>query len=109
VLYFPAKDGIRDFHVTGVQTCALPILAPEGPAIALPTGRTQRVRAHAQAHAELEDAGEGAGAGQAGDQGLQDADLRRDLHDAHHVVRAEGREVVEIAVSSGTSGTIGGT
>src|SRR5690606_41021139 len=22
-------DGIRDFHVTGVQTCALPILAPD--------------------------------------------------------------------------------
>src|SRR5690606_40959764 len=22
-----AEDGIRDFHVTGVQTCALPILA----------------------------------------------------------------------------------
>src|SRR5690606_39741463 len=30
---FQADDGIRDFHVTGVQTCALPIsskiLAPE--------------------------------------------------------------------------------
>src|SRR5690606_40561721 len=23
-----AEDGIRDFHVTGVQTCALPTLAP---------------------------------------------------------------------------------
>src|SRR5690606_15785384 len=23
----PAEDGIRDFHVTGVQTCALPILS----------------------------------------------------------------------------------
>src|SRR5690606_40681204 len=23
---FRAEDGIRDFHVTGVQTCALPIL-----------------------------------------------------------------------------------
>src|SRR5690606_40759464 len=23
--FFPAEDGIRDFHVTGVQTCALPI------------------------------------------------------------------------------------
>src|SRR5690606_40381281 len=23
-----AEDGIRDFHVTGVQTCALPILIP---------------------------------------------------------------------------------
>src|SRR5690606_40402910 len=24
---FQAEDGIRDFHVTGVQTCALPILS----------------------------------------------------------------------------------
>src|SRR5690606_40467904 len=24
---FQAEDGIRDFHVTGVQTCALPIFA----------------------------------------------------------------------------------
>src|SRR5690606_40437030 len=26
--FFLAADGIRDFHVTGVQTCALPILGP---------------------------------------------------------------------------------
>src|SRR5690606_39529791 len=25
VCFFQAEDGIRDFHVTGVQTCALPI------------------------------------------------------------------------------------
>src|SRR5690606_39736772 len=25
--FFTAEDGIRDFHVTGVQTCALPISA----------------------------------------------------------------------------------
>src|SRR5690606_40499355 len=24
-VFFQAEDGIRDFHVTGVQTCALPI------------------------------------------------------------------------------------
>src|SRR5437016_14320931 len=28
VFFFPAEDGIRDWSVTGVQTCALPILAP---------------------------------------------------------------------------------
>src|SRR5690606_40734279 len=28
--FFQAEDGIRDFHVTGVQTCALPILVPRG-------------------------------------------------------------------------------
>src|SRR5690606_12246369 len=27
--FFQAEDGIRDFHVTGVQTCALPIYAFE--------------------------------------------------------------------------------
>src|SRR5690606_40505149 len=27
--FFQAEDGIRDFHVTGVQTCALPISANE--------------------------------------------------------------------------------
>src|SRR5690606_39729449 len=28
--FFQAEDGIRDFHVTGVQTCALPIFAGIG-------------------------------------------------------------------------------
>src|SRR5690606_3152826 len=28
--FFQAEDGIRDFHVTGVQTCALPIFDPVG-------------------------------------------------------------------------------
>src|SRR6516165_776081 len=28
--FFQAEDGIRDLTVTGVQTCALPILLPEG-------------------------------------------------------------------------------
>src|SRR5690606_39722118 len=30
IYFIQAEDGIRDFHVTGVQTCALPISAPEG-------------------------------------------------------------------------------
>src|SRR5690606_39329257 len=28
--FFQAEDGIRDFHVTGVQTCALPIFGGDG-------------------------------------------------------------------------------
>src|SRR5690606_40924023 len=33
--FFQAEDGIRDFHVTGVQTCALPIFeAVEQPVVA---------------------------------------------------------------------------
>src|SRR5690606_40345937 len=30
LFFFQAEDGIRDFHVTGVQTCALPICHPAG-------------------------------------------------------------------------------
>ena len=29
IFFFQAEDGIRDYDVTGVQTCALPILAPD--------------------------------------------------------------------------------
>src|SRR5690606_25243074 len=29
LFFFQAEDGIRDFHVTGVQTCALPIMATQ--------------------------------------------------------------------------------
>src|SRR5690606_13468665 len=29
--FFQEEDGIRAFHVTGVQTCALPILPPVAP------------------------------------------------------------------------------
>src|SRR5436309_12225405 len=29
--FFQAEDGIRDFHVTGVQTCALPISHADRP------------------------------------------------------------------------------
>src|SRR5207302_7525317 len=29
--FFQAEDGIRDFHVTGVQTCALPISSKSAP------------------------------------------------------------------------------
>src|SRR5690606_40381909 len=35
--FFQAEDGIRDFHVTGVQTCALPILLGLGPTLAAAT------------------------------------------------------------------------
>src|SRR5215475_14404232 len=39
--FFQAEDGIRDFHVTGVQTCALPI-CESADAAALPDGLTVR-------------------------------------------------------------------
>src|SRR5262249_59680731 len=36
VFFFQAEDGIRDWSVTGVQTCALPIFAPQAPAYGAP-------------------------------------------------------------------------
>src|SRR5690625_6435274 len=39
--FFQAEDGIRDGHVTGVQTCALPICSLR------PVGRAPRARATA--------------------------------------------------------------
>src|SRR5215475_9160122 len=39
VFFFQAEDGIRDFHVTGVQTCALPIFSVQ------PANDTKRARA----------------------------------------------------------------
>src|SRR5690606_40957535 len=39
--FFQAEDGVRDFHVTGVQTCALPISLP---------GKTKQLIAVAVAH-----------------------------------------------------------
>src|SRR5437660_5385112 len=35
LFFFQAEDGIRDGHVTGVQTCALPISCRRGPPGAL--------------------------------------------------------------------------
>src|SRR5690606_40095733 len=52
--FFQAEDGIRDFHVTGVQTCALPILGtngknalirPDTPATMLPNDLPSPVKA----------------------------------------------------------------
>src|SRR5690606_38071544 len=44
--FFQAEDGIRDFHVTGVQTCALPISRPGDDRTRRPSRRTdgRRVR-----------------------------------------------------------------
>src|SRR5690606_40285455 len=47
ILFLRAEDGIRDFHVTGVQTCALPISqtpTPGGLATGGTTGRARETR-----------------------------------------------------------------
>src|SRR5690606_39847861 len=58
--FFQAEDGIRDFHVTGVQTCALPIYNPSLASpqtvvhdLVLPAGRCYVVAALAPATADL--------------------------------------------------------
>src|SRR5690606_39812601 len=38
--FFQAEDGIRDFHVTGVQTCALPIWKTAKDKLPTPGGRS---------------------------------------------------------------------
>src|SRR5262249_58979466 len=43
--FFKAEDGIRDWSVTGVQTCALPIFIPSGLAREILTG-LERCEAH---------------------------------------------------------------
>src|SRR5207302_7572680 len=37
--FFQAEDGIRDFHVTGVQTCALPISSMNAMGLSFMTSR----------------------------------------------------------------------
>src|SRR5690606_39466404 len=51
--FFQAEVGIRDFHVTGVQTCALPICSPRG--------RPAGARAHAAPRGPDGPAGDGRG------------------------------------------------
>src|SRR6266511_4170098 len=41
--FFQAEDGIRDFHVTGVQTCALPIYGEHGQAARRVSGAHRRL------------------------------------------------------------------
>src|SRR5690606_39985141 len=43
VFFFQAEDGIRDFHVTGVQTCALPIFHRVGAAACATAALDSRV------------------------------------------------------------------
>src|SRR5439155_11940415 len=43
--FFQAEDGIRDGHVTGVQTCALPISSRARISAMRPTPRQARARA----------------------------------------------------------------
>src|SRR5690606_40532495 len=50
VFVFQAEDGIRDFHVTGVQTCALPI-SRTGPPSCSPATMSSHSSAPSEARA----------------------------------------------------------
>src|SRR5690606_20785305 len=54
IFFFEAEDGIRDFHVTGVQTCALPILDIQGAALHALRGLGDRLKSVRYILAELE-------------------------------------------------------
>src|SRR5690606_41006452 len=43
--FFQAEDGIRDFHVTGVQTCALPIFERSDAHTEAPGNAPERIAA----------------------------------------------------------------
>src|SRR5438093_13449125 len=46
IFFFQAEDGIRDWSVTGVQTCALPICRDHAPACRLRRGAASPARDH---------------------------------------------------------------
>ena len=45
--FFQAEDGIRDYKVTGVQTCALPISLPQREMVSKKSGGAAATRTRA--------------------------------------------------------------
>src|SRR5690606_40249787 len=91
--FFQAEDGIRDFHVTGVQTCALPIYRRAG---------TDRHQAHrpTEVTRDLTGTGMSAAAAEAlarrlhGEAFIVDAHTDALLHALREIGRASCRERV---------------
>src|SRR5690606_41057552 len=75
-----AEDGIRDFHVTGVQTCALPISGPPRPSVSV----------------------EMAGPGPAGQDGSGRADRRVTLEAIGPLLRCSSVELSTLRSAAGT-------
>src|SRR5256885_7697658 len=67
--FFQAEDGIRDYKVTGVQTCALPISrrARRRSSRRFPRARDERRHVAARAHVEDEQRGPGRRLGERGE------------------------------------------
>src|SRR5690606_40870641 len=100
--FFQAEDGIRDFHVTGVQTCALPIYRGRGRGRRRAGGRRAGRRARARRGADgRADAGDGRPGGDAA------ADVVR--LGVQEIGRASCRERVERAGGAGAVGKRDGT
>src|SRR5436309_9465848 len=53
--FFQAEDGIRDFHVTGVQTCALPISSGTSTTRAASRSPSSRMRPPSQGGTQSSD------------------------------------------------------
>src|SRR5690606_41106600 len=100
---FQAEDGIRDFHVTGVQTCALPISDA-----ATDLSATARARIETPASRRLDRrAIEVAVAAGRLDLDIGGVSVRIHADDEHHgpleIGRASCREVVSILVVTSAS------
>src|SRR5690606_40427724 len=89
--FFQAEDGIRDFHVTGVQTCALPIWRDIGFRGQAACDLQHVVGVEAVGGDGLE---EGGGNGRLGG--------RRGLRFCVEIGRASCRERVEMSVGAGS-------
>src|SRR5690606_39770019 len=93
VFFFQAEDGIRDFHVTGVQTCALPIssLTPVYPTTAgLSQAQLRAMIERALDNLALEDTLEPATLGKLGLQGFRESVML--LHRPRSEERRVGKE-----------------
>src|SRR5256885_12939052 len=84
VFFFQAEDGIRDYKVTGVQTCALPICARY-------RARVRELRSVAQHQRQAALAGEAARTGGAG--GLLDLHMHQ-LHPHASLPQGDRKSVV---------------
>src|SRR5690606_39945882 len=74
IFFFQAEDGIRDFHVTGVQTCALPILPAPAPPPTLPDSLPSVYHATPSCHAGPRSPGRPARAARCGPGGTRSGD-----------------------------------
>src|SRR5437870_12333846 len=91
--FVQAEDGIRDGHVTGVQTCALPISGE------LRRGEVIRAQRHSRARAQVV-----GGAGPDPD-GAQRLGVEFGLRGAPEIGRASCREIVKLEMVSANLST----